>query len=126
MTQFVCRNVGIVLFVAFTVYGFLGTRRVARGSNGPRPWALFALFELIEAVQVYALIAGPSPRPIADVRSGAIVCVAALCFCAFLQRLYLVSAAGGGSVFPRRLFYASTAVFIAVVIAARYAAPVLP
>jgi hypothetical protein len=126
MTQVICRDLGVVLFAGFTVYGLMGTIRVARTVPGPRTWALFGLFELIEAVQVYALIAGPSSRPEADIRSGAVICVAALCYCAFLQRLYLVSAASGGTVFPRRTFYASSAAFIAVVVAIRYAAPMLP
>lgn len=126
MTELVCRNLGVVLFVAVVAYGLMGTLRTARIAPGPRIWALFGLFTLLEAVQVYALVAGPSQRPQADVRAGAVVCVAALCFCAFLQRLYLVSAASGGSAFPRRQFYAAAAIFVAIVIAARYAAPILP
>lgn len=126
MTQVICRDLGVVLFAAFTIYGLLGTIRTARVVPGPRTWALFALFELIEAVQVYALVAGPAPRPEAEIRSGALIAVAALCYCAFLQRLYFVSAAAGGNAFPRRTFYGSSAVFLAIVLAIRYAAPLLP
>ncbi len=127
MTQIVCRDLGVVLFVAFSVYGLLGTMRAVRLMPGPRTWALFALLELVEAVQVYALFASPSGRPEADIRSGAVIGVAALCYCAFLQRLYFVSvAAVGGTSFPRRTFYIASAVFLALVLALRYAAPLLP
>jgi hypothetical protein len=126
MTAIVCRDVGAVLFALFTVYGFIGTVRVAPLSPGPRPWAIFVMFELIEAVQVYALFAGPSPRPEADVRSAAVVCVAALCFCAYLQRLFFVTVRSGRRGFPRAQFYTTLVIFIAVVLAARYTAPLLP
>jgi hypothetical protein len=126
MTEVVCRVIGIILFVVFTSYGVTGTIRVARTAVGPRPWALFAVFEMIEAVQVYALVAGPSERPEADVRSAAVVCVAALCFCAYLQRLFFITAANPQTGFPRRPFYAGLAAFIAALVAAHYAAPVLP
>lgn len=126
MTEIVCRYAGAVLFVLFSAYGLIGTLRVAPLQPGPRPWALFGLFEMIEAVQVYALLAGPSQRPEPDVRSAAVVCVAALCFCAYLQRLFFVMARNGARGFPRVPFYTALAIFVAVVIAARYAAPVLP
>jgi len=126
MTEVVCRVIGIILFVVFTIYGVTGTIRTARTAQGPRPWALFAVFEMIEAVQVYALVAGPSSRPEPDVRSAAVVCVAALCFCAYLQRLFFITAAQPQTGFPRRPFYAGLAVFIAVLLAVHYAAPVLP
>ena len=126
MTLAVSRDVGVVLFVLFSAYGLVGTLRVAPLTPGPRPWALFGVFEMIEAVQVYALLAGPSPRPEADVRSAAVVCVAALCFCAYLQRLFFVMALSGGRGFPRAPFYTGLAIFVVVVIAARYAAPILP
>jgi hypothetical protein len=126
MTEVVTRDVGVALFVLFSAYGLIGTLRIAPLTHGPRPWALFGLFELIEAVQVYALFAGPSPRPEADIRSADVVCVAALCFCAYLQRLFFITARSGRRGFPRAPFYAGLAIFIAVVIAAHYAAPVLP
>jgi hypothetical protein len=126
VTEVICRDAGVVLFVIFSAYGLMGTLRVARATHGPRPWALFAVFELIEAVQVYALIAGPSPRPVADIRAGAVICVGALCFCAYLQWLFFVTARDGQRRFPRGRFYAALAVFIGIMVAAHYAAPVLP
>jgi hypothetical protein len=126
VTLTVCRDAGVVLFVLFSAYGLIGTLRVAPLTPGPRPWALFGVFEMVEAVQVYALLAGPSPRPEADVRSAAVVCVAALCFCAYLQRLFFVMARSGGRRFPRAPFYTALLIFIAIVLAARSAAPMLP
>jgi hypothetical protein len=126
MTETVCRYLGAVLFVAFTVYGYLGTVRVVRGAGapaGPRPWALFAVFTLVEAVQVYGLFL---PRPGADVKGGAIVAIAALCFCAYMQRLYFQTGATGRATFPRRPFYIGVVILLAVVLAAHFASPSLP
>jgi hypothetical protein len=126
MTEVVSRDVGVALFILFSAYGLIGTLRVAPLNPGPRPWALFAVLETIEAVQVYALVAGPSPRPEADVRAAALVSLAALCFCAYLQRLFFVMARTGNRSFPRGRFYTALAVFIAVLFAAHFAAPILP
>lgn len=126
MTELVCRYAGTACFIAFTTYGFIGTRRVVRTSQvplGPRPWALFAVFTVVEAVQVYGLLA---PRPGADVRGGAIVAVAALVFCAYLQRLYFVSVGKGQTGFPRARFYIGVVILLAVVLAAHAASPYLP
>src|SRR5665213_2935658 len=112
MTEVICRYVGIVCFVAFTVYGVIGTLRAVRAAEaplGPRPWALFAVFELVAAVQVYGLVA---PRPGADVRGGAVVAVAALCFCIYLQRLYFVSLRNGQAGFPRAPFYVGVVILL--------------
>ncbi len=84
------RYAGSVLFVAFAAYGLIGTQRVVRTVTGPRPWALCALFVMLEAVQVYGLWI---PRPDADVRGGAVVAIAALCFCGYLQYLYFAAVA---------------------------------
>jgi hypothetical protein len=126
MTTLICRDAGIVLFVLFSGYGLMGTLRIVRAVNGPRPWALFAFFELIEAVQVYGLLAGPSARSEEDLRFAAVVCIATLCFCAYLQRLYFTTVQSGHRGFPRPAFYTGLLVFIAIVAAAHYAAPVLP
>jgi len=126
MTELICRDAGIVLFIVFTAYGFSGTLGVLRASSaplGPRPWALFAVFELVEAVQVYGLVA---PRPGADVRGGAVIAVAALIFCAYLQRLYFASARAGQRAFPRRPFYLGALVLLVVAFAAHLASPHLP
>jgi hypothetical protein len=129
LTEVICRDVGVVCFVLFSLYGLIGTMRVLRTSGappGPRPWALFAVFEMLEAVQVYGLLAEPAPRPEADIRSGAVVAVAALCFCAYLQRLYFVSVRNERRGFPRREFYTAGAIFIVLVIAVHEAGPYLP
>jgi hypothetical protein len=126
MTEVVCRDVGVALFILFSAYGLIGTIRVAPLTPGPRPWALFGVLEMIEAVQVYALVAGPSARPEADVRAAAVVGLAALCFCAYLQRLFFIMARSGNRGFPRAPFYTALAVFIAVLFAAHFAAPILP
>jgi hypothetical protein len=126
MTELICRYVGIVCFVAFTAYGAIGTLRAVRTSEaplGPRPWALFAVFELVEAVQVYGLLA---PRPGADVRGGAIVAVAALFFCVYLQHLYFVSLRNGRAAFPRAPFYIGVAILLGIVLVAHVASPHLP
>ena len=126
MTEVICRYVGIVCFVAFTVYGVIGTLRAVRAAEaplGPRPWALFAVFALVEAVQVYGLVA---PRPGADVRGGAIVAVAALFFCVYLQRLYFVSVRNGQAAFPRAPFYIGIVILLGIVLAAHLASPYLP
>jgi hypothetical protein len=78
MTELVSRDIGVALFVLFSAYGLIGTLRIGPLAPGPRPWAVFAVLEMIEAVQVYALVAGPSPRPEADVRAAAVVSLGAL------------------------------------------------
>jgi hypothetical protein len=78
---------------------------------------------MVEAVQVYGLLA---PRPGADVRGGAIVALAAIFFCGYLQRLYFVSVAKGQTTFPRLPFYLGIAILLAIVIAAHMASPYLP
>jgi hypothetical protein len=128
MTELICRILGIVCFVFFVSYGLVGTRKLVASTTlplGPRPWALFAVFTLLEAVQVYGLIAAPASRPPADIRAGDVVAVAALFFCGYLQRLYFVSA-HNNSAFPRAPFYGAVAVLLAVVVAAHFAAPALP
>jgi hypothetical protein len=126
VTEAICRVVGIACFVIFSAYGLIGTRSAVRASHvplGPRPWALFAVFESVQAVQVYGLV---SPRPGADVRGGAIVAVAALAFCAYLQRLYLVSVRNGQNALPRAPFYIGIVVLLGIVLAAHLASPHLP
>jgi hypothetical protein len=126
MTEVICRDIGVVAFIVFAAYGLFGTLNLVRTATspaGPRPWALFAVFTLVEAVQVYGLLA---PRPGADVRGGAVVAVAALVFCAYLQRLYFVSVGKGETTFPRAPFYIGIAILLAIVIAAHMASPYLP
>jgi hypothetical protein len=126
MTEIVCRDIGVVAFIVFAGYGLTGTLNVIRSATaplGPRPWALFALFTLIEAVQVYGLLA---PRPGADIRGGAVVAIAALVFCAYLQRLYFVSVRKGLTTFPRMQFYIGIVILLAIVLAAHVASPYLP
>jgi hypothetical protein len=126
MTEIVCRYLGVVLFLAFSAYGLIGTLRVVRHANaptGPRPWALFAVFELVEAVQVYGLFL---PRPGADIRGGAIVAVAALCFCAYMQRLYFQTGATGQATFPRGPFYIGIVILLGIVLASHFLSPYLP
>jgi hypothetical protein len=126
MTEVICRDVGVVAFIVFAAYGLLGTLNLVRTASappGPRPWALFALFTVVEAVQVYALIA---PHPGTDVRGGSIVAVAALIFCAYLQRLYFVSVRKGQTTFPRGPFYIGIVILLAIVLAAHTASPYLP
>jgi|GEM_PF-2932599 hypothetical protein len=126
MTELVCRYIGIVCFIVFSVYGLMGTLRVVRTAVtplGPRPWALFAVFEVLEAVQVYGLAA---PRPGADARGGAVVALAVLVFCVYLQRLYFVSVRDKLSTFPRAPFYIGIVALLVVVLAAHMASPYLP
>jgi hypothetical protein len=126
MTELIARYVGIACFVIFSAYGLIGTLRVVRTTAkplGPRPWALFTIFEVVEAVQVYGLMI---PRAGADVRAGAVLAVAALCFCAYLQRLYFVSARNGRTTFPRLPFYAGVVVLLVIALAAHLAGPYLP
>jgi hypothetical protein len=126
MTAIICRDIGIVCFIVFSVYGLLGTLRVLRTATaplGPRPWALFGVFEVLEAVQVYGLVV---PRPGADVRGGAIVALAVLIFCVYLQRLYFVSVRDKLRTFPRAPFYIGIVALLVVVLAAHLAAPYLP
>jgi hypothetical protein len=126
MTELICRYAGIAAFLVFAAYGLTGTLNLIRTAPvppGPRPWALFTLFTLVEAVQVYGLIV---PRPGTDARGGAVVALTALCFCAYLQRLYFVSVAKGQTTFPRAPFYIGIAILLAVVFAAHAASPYLP
>jgi hypothetical protein len=126
MTETVTRYLGAVLFIAFTAYGVLGTLRVVRNAStpaGPRPWALFGAFELVGAVQVFGLFL---PRPGADLKGGSIVAIAALCFCAYMQRLYFKTSASGHARFPRGPFYIGVVILLAIVVAAHFASPYLP
>jgi len=126
MTEIACRDIGIVCFIVFSVYGLIGTLRVVRTAAaplGPRPWALFAVFEVLEAVQVYGLVI---PRPGADVRGGAVVALAVLFFCVYLQRLYFVSVRDRLTTFARAPFYAGVVALLVIVLAAHMAAPYLP
>jgi hypothetical protein len=123
MTELIARYAGSALFVAFAAYGLIGTQRVVRTVSGPRPWALCALFIMLEAVQVYGLWI---PRPDADVRGGAVVAIAALCFCGYLQYLYFTAVRNGQPTFPRRPFYIGILILLAVVFAAHVAEPYLP
>jgi hypothetical protein len=126
MTETICRYLGSVCFVIFSAYGLIGTLRVVRTAAtplGPRPWALFAVFEALEAVQVYGLVI---PRPGVDVRGGAVVAIAALIFCVYLQRLYFVSVRDKQSTFPRAPFYIGIVALLVIVLAAHMASPYLP
>jgi hypothetical protein len=123
MTAAVLQHVAVVFFGVLVAYGLIGTTAAARTAKGPRPWALFLVFTLLEGVQVYGLFA---PRPDADVRWGAIVAIAVLCFCGYLQYLYFATVRSGARAFPRVAFYISVAILLAVVVAARFAAPYLP
>jgi hypothetical protein len=123
MTELIARYAGTALFAAFAAYGLIGTVRVVRTVSGPRPWALCALFLILEAVQVYGLWI---PRPDADVRGGAVVAVAALCFCGFLQQLYFTTVRKSQATFPRAPFYIGIAILLAVVLAAHAVEPYLP
>jgi hypothetical protein len=123
MTELICRDLGIVLFAVFAIYGLTGTVQIARTTPGPRPWALFALFFMLEAVQLYGLLL---PRPGADVRGGAVVAIAALCFCGYLQYLYFKTARGGATTFPRAPFYIGVVVLLVIVLIAHVAEPYLP
>jgi hypothetical protein len=125
VTELTCRYIGVAAFIVFSAYGLVGTLRVVRTAValGPRPWALFAVFELVEAAQLYGLLI---PRPGVDVRGGAIVAVAALLFCFYLQRLYFVSVRNGQSMFPRAPFYVGVVVLLVIVLAAHVAEPYLP
>jgi hypothetical protein len=126
MTEIICRYLGIACFIAFTAYGLVGTLRVVRTATtalGPRPWALFGVFELVEAVQVFGLI---SPRPGADVRGGSIIAVAVIVFCVYLQRLYFESARKAQRTFPRAPFYIGIVVLLVITLAAHLASPALP
>lgn len=123
MTATVSQHVAVVLFGVLVAYGLIGTSNVMRTTKGPRPWALFAIFTLLEGVQVYGLFA---PRPEADVRWGALVAIAVLCFCGYLQYLYFATVRSGATAFPRVAFYLSVGILLAVVVAARFAEPYLP
>jgi hypothetical protein len=126
MTESVCRYIGIICFIVFSVYGLTGTLRVIRTAAtplGPRPWALFSVFEVLEAVQVFGLVI---PRPGADVRGGSIVALAVLIFCVYLQRLYFVSARDRRSTFPCAPFYIGIVALLVIVLAAHMASPYLP
>lgn len=123
MTATVSQHIAVVLFGVLVAYGLIGTSAVARAVKGPRPWALFAIFTLLEAVQVYGLFA---PRPDADIRWGAIVAIAVLCFCGYLQYLYFATVRSGARAFPRVAFYISVAILLVIVLAARLASPYLP
>ena len=123
MTATVSQHVAVVLFGVLVAYGLIGTAGAARTMKGPRPWALFAIFTLIEGVQVYGLFA---PRPESDVRWAAVVAIAVLCFCGYLQYLYFATVRAGKSTFPRVAFYTSVAILLAIVVAARFASPYLP
>jgi hypothetical protein len=128
MTELVCRYLGALGFAVFSAYGLIGTLRVVRAPTaapGPRPWALFAVFELLEAVQIYGLFAAPAGRSAADIRGGAVAAVAVLCFCAYLQSLTL-SAVGARAPFPRRPFYLGLAILLVIVFAARLGGASLP
>lgn len=123
MTAAVAQHVAVVFYGVLVAYGLIGTSSVARTAKGPRPWALFAIFTLLEGVQVYGLFAA---RPETDARWGAITAIAVLCFCGYLQYLYFATVRSGATTFPRVAFYTSLAVLLAIVIAARFAAPYLP
>jgi hypothetical protein len=123
MTATVSQHVAVVLFGVLVAYGLIGTASTVRSVKGPRPWALFAIFTLLEGVQVYGLFA---PRPNADIAWGAIVAIAVLCFCGYLQYLYFATIRSGATSFPRAAFYTSVAILLAIVIAARLASPYLP
>ncbi len=123
MTELIARYAGTALFAAFAAYGLIGTSRVVRTVSGPRPWALCALFVMLEAVQVYGLWI---PRAGADVRGGAVVAIAALCFCGYLQYLYFAAVRTGQATFPRRPFYIGILILLAIVLAAHVAEPYLP
>jgi hypothetical protein len=123
MTELIARYAGIALFAIFAAYGLIGTVRVTRTVAGPRPWALCALFVMLEAVQVYGLLI---PRPDADVRGGAVVAIAALCFCGYLQHLYFTAVRNGQTTFPRRPFYIGIVILLAIVLGAHVTEPYLP
>jgi hypothetical protein len=123
MTATVSQHVAVVFFGVLVAYGLIGTSAVMRTTKGPRPWALFAIFTLLEGVQVYGLYV---PRPDADLRWGSVVAIAVLCFCGYLQYLYFATVRSGVTAFPRVAFYLSVGILLAVVIAARLAAPDLP
>jgi hypothetical protein len=123
VTELIARYAGSALFVLFAAYGLTGTVRLARSVTGPRPWALCALFLMLEAVQVYGLWI---PRPDADVRGGAVVAIAALCFCGYLQYLYFTTVRKGQATFPRAPFYIGIVILLAIVLAAHVAEPYLP
>ena len=123
MTAAVAQHVAVVLFGILVAYGLIGTVEAARTATGPRPWALFAIFTVLEGVQVYGLYA---PRPEADVRWSAVVAIAVLCFCGYLQYLYFATVRKGATAFPRVAFYISVAILLTAVLAARLAAPYLP
>ncbi len=129
MTATVCRNLGLLCLIGFTAYGLIGTLRIIRTTTvplGPRPWALFIAFVLIEAVQVYALLANPVPLSEPEVKSRAVIALAVLCFCGYLQRLYFVSVRSGRRTFPRGPFYIGIVVLLGIVLAAHLAGPYLP
>jgi hypothetical protein len=126
VTEVVCRYAGIACFIVFSIYGLMGTLRVVRTAVaplGPRPWALFGVFEVLEAVQVFGLVV---PRPGADVRGGAIVALAVLGFCVYLQRLYFVSVRDKLTTFPRAPFNIGIVGLLLIVLAAHFATPYLP
>ena len=123
MTELIARYGGIALFAVFAAYGLIGTARVTRAVSGPRPWALLALFQLLESVQVYGRLI---PRPGADVRGGAVVAIAALFFCGYLQHLYFVTVRKDQATFPRTPFYIGIAILLAIGLAAHVAEPYLP
>jgi hypothetical protein len=129
VTATVARELGLLCLIGFTAYGLIGTLRLTRTAGvplGPRPWALFVVFVVLEAVQVYGLLANPVPRPDADVRAGAVIALAVLCFCGYLQRLYFVSVREGQRTFPRAPFYIGVVILLALVLAAHVAGPYLP
>jgi hypothetical protein len=66
------------------------------------------------------------PRPGADVRGGAIVALAVLIFCVYLQRLYFVSVRDKLTTFPRAPFYIGIVALLVLVLAAHMATPYLP
>ena len=74
-------------------------------------------------MQVYGLFV---PRPDSDVRWAALVAIAILCFCGYLQDPYFATVRRGTAAFPRSAFYTSVAILLVIVIAARLAAPYLP
>ncbi|MGA2394418.1 MAG: hypothetical protein ABSH03_13850 [Candidatus Lustribacter sp.] len=123
MTAAVAQHVAVVFFGVLVAYGLIGTAAAARAVKGPRPWALFAIFTLLEGVQVYGLFA---PRPDADIRWGSIVAIAVLGFCGYLQYLYFATVRRGATTFPRAAFYISVTILLGIVIAARLASPYLP
>ena len=122
MTATVSQHVAVVLYGVLVAYGLIGTAAVMRTVTGPRPWALFAIFTVLEGVQVYGLFV---PRPDSDVRWAAIVAIAILCF-GYLQDPYFATVRSATTAFPRSAFYTSIAILLAIVIAARLAAPYLP